>query len=331
MVGIPMTSADLARIGFESSPLVNLVRGLDQLGSTRPLHPAHRRWLAGALRRIPERCRPLMELLNAIPNYAPAFLIPDLPPSGRLHRNVDEELDALRAVDDSRLALDFTIFDTWERRPSRAYDALRDHGERLIPVLTDAMHALYTTCLADDWPDIRRTLDADIGRRARQMAAHGPGAVLNDLHPKLGWEPEQLSLAVSKVPDWCYDLRGDGLTFTPSVFGHYVGTLIAPGRRSIMAYPVPVLDAAAALDGEGPPHDGLAALVGRARAAALRAIGDAPTTGELAARLGVKAPTASAHAAALRSAGLVVTERTGRSVRHRLTGLGAELVAANRR
>jgi DNA-binding transcriptional ArsR family regulator len=327
-----MTSADLARVGFETSPLVNLVRGLDQLGSTRPMRSAHRRWLAGALRQIPERCRPLMELLNAIPNYAPAFLIPDLPQGGRLHRGLDDELDALRAVRDTDLALDFTIFDTWERRPSRAYDALRDRGERLIPVLTDAMHALYTACLADDWPDIRRTLDADIGRRARQMATDGPGAVLNDLHPKLSWEPEQLSLAVSKVPDWRYDLRGDGVTFSPSVFGHYVGSLIAPGRRSIMAYPVSDLEAAAALSGEDTAqHDGLAALIGRARAAALRAIGDDPTTGELALRLGVKAPTASAHAAALRAAGLVVTERTGRSVRHRLTGLGAELIAANRR
>lgn len=331
MVGISMTAADLARVGFETSPLVNLVRGLDQLGSTRPLRPAHRRWLTGALRQIPERCRPVMELLNAVPNYAPAFLIPDLPPSGNLHRSLDEELDALRSVRDSTLALDFTVFDSWDRRPSRAYDALRDHGERLIPMFTDAMHALFTACLAEDWPDIRRTLDADIGRRARQMATDGPGAVLNDLHPKLRWEPEQLSLAVSKVPDWCYDLRGDGVTFTPSVFGHYVGSLIAPGRRSMMAYPVSDLDAAAALNPEGQPHDGLAALIGRARAAALRVIGDDPTTGELAMRLGVKAPTASAHAAALRSAGLVVTERTGRSVRHRLTGLGAELIAANRR
>src|SRR5258708_9709792 len=105
------------------------------------------------------------------------------------------------------------------------------------------MHALDPACLAEDGPDIRRPLDADIGRRARQMATAGPGAVLNDLHPKLSWEPEQLSLAVSKVPDWRYDLRGDGLTFTPSVFGHYVVSLIAPDRRSITAYPVSNLHA----------------------------------------------------------------------------------------
>jgi len=326
-----MSSADLGRIAFETSPLLNLIRGLDPLGSTRPVPASHRRWLADARRQIPERSRPVVELLSAIPNYAPAFLIPDVPAGGRTHRTVQEELEALRAVRDEDLVQDFQIFDTWERRPSRVYDALRDRGERLIPVLTDAMHALYRACVADDWPDIRRTLDADIGRRARQMAAAGPGAMLNDLHPKLSWEPDQLSLALSKVPDWQYDLRGEGLTFTPSVFGQYVGLLIVPGRRSVMAYPVSELEAAETLDGMDVAGDGLAALIGRARAAALRVIGDDPTTGELATRLGVKAPTASAHATALRTAGLIVTERTGRSVRHRLTGLGADLLAANRR
>jgi len=320
----------MSRIRFETSPLLNLIRGLDPLGSTRPVQSAHRRWLAGALKQIPERSRPVVELLSAIPNYAPAFLVPDIPAGGRTHHTVQEELEALRAVRDEDLALDFKIFDTWERRPSRFYDALRDRGEQLIPLVTDAMHALYRACVADDWPDIRRTLDADIGRRARQMAMDGPGSMLNDLHPKLSWEPDQLSLVLSKVP-WQYDLRGEGLTFTPSVFGNYVGLLIVPDRRSVMAYPVNELEAAGALGEAEPAGDGLAALIGRARAAALRVIDDVPTTGELADRLGVKAPTASAHAAALRSAGLIITERTGRSVRHRLTGLGAELLAANRR
>lgn len=321
----------MSRIRFETSPLLNLIRGLDQLGSPRPVRPAHRRWLAGVRRHIPERSRPVVELLSAVRGYAPAFLVPDIPAGGRTHHTVQEELEALRAVRDADLALDFKVFDTWERRPSRVYDALRDRGEQLIPALTDAMQALYRACLAEDWPDIRRTLDADIGRRARQMAQDGPGAMLNDLHPKLSWEPDELSLGVTRVPDWCYNLRGEGVTFTPSVFGNYVGALIAPGRHSVMAYPVSDLDAAHALGTGDSADDGLAALIGRARAAALRVVDDDPTTGELAARLGVKAPTASAHAAALRSAGLIVTERTGRSVRHRLTGLGSDLLAANRR
>jgi DNA-binding transcriptional ArsR family regulator len=61
----------------------------------------------------------------------------------------------------------------------------------------------------------------------------------------------------------------------------------------------------------------------------LRAIGGGCRTSELAARLGVTARAASAHASALREAGLLVTVREGRSVRHTLTGLGSGLLEAN--
>jgi DNA-binding transcriptional ArsR family regulator len=75
--------------------------------------------------------------------------------------------------------------------------------------------------------------------------------------------------------------------------------------------------------------DGLAGLIGAGRARALRAIGVGCTTGELAARLGVSAPTASQHTAALRNADLIVTVREGQRVRHLLTDLGDALLSAN--
>ncbi|GGN47187.1 hypothetical protein GCM10012285_32680 [Streptomyces kronopolitis] len=50
------------------------------------------------------------------------------------------------------------------------------------------------------------------------------------------------------------------------------------------------------------------------------------TTGRLARRLAVSDATASAHAAALRGAGLITTIRAGRSVLHRRTELGSLLV-----
>lgn len=48
----------------------------------------------------------------------------------------------------------------------------------------------------------------------------------------------------------------------------------------------------------------------------------ARTTTELARRIGVSNATASAHASALRAAGLLTTTRTGRAVHHRRTALG---------
>nr|WP_223244247.1 helix-turn-helix domain-containing protein [Streptomyces sp. CBMA156] len=73
--------------------------------------------------------------------------------------------------------------------------------------------------------------------------------------------------------------------------------------------------------------DGLAGLIGAARARALRAIAEEPcTTGRLAERLGVSPPTASVHASALREAGAITTERRGRQVRHSLSPLGHHLL-----
>ncbi len=72
----------------------------------------------------------------------------------------------------------------------------------------------------------------------------------------------------------------------------------------------------------------LAALLGRTRAAVLEAIVDGCTTTELARRVKVSVPSASQHAQVLRDAGLLVTRRTGKSVHHSLTALGAALLNA---
>jgi DNA-binding transcriptional ArsR family regulator len=70
----------------------------------------------------------------------------------------------------------------------------------------------------------------------------------------------------------------------------------------------------------------LTALLGRTRARVLVALGNCGTTGELAVRLDVSAPTASAHVTALRDAGLVLSHRTDGRVLHTLTPLGAALL-----
>ncbi|MGF1425940.1 ArsR/SmtB family transcription factor [Kitasatospora sp. LaBMicrA B282] len=53
------------------------------------------------------------------------------------------------------------------------------------------------------------------------------------------------------------------------------------------------------------------------------------STSQLAQRLGVTSPSASAHATALRTAGAITTEREGRQVRHALTRLGYDLLLNN--
>ncbi|KOG64930.1 regulator, partial [Streptomyces varsoviensis] len=70
----------------------------------------------------------------------------------------------------------------------------------------------------------------------------------------------------------------------------------------------------------------LAGVLGRTRLDALLVLAEEHTTTGLARRLDVSNATASAHAAALRGAGLVTTVRAGRAVLHRRTALGSLLV-----
>lgn len=76
-----------------------------------------------------------------------------------------------------------------------------------------------------------------------------------------------------------------------------------------------------------PEDDPLGALLGRTRAAVLELLTHQHTTSEVAAELGISAASASEHTSTLRAAGLVATERNGKSVRHTCTPLGLRLAA----
>lgn len=122
-------------------------------------------------------------------------------------------------------------------------------------------------------------------------------------------------------------LGGRGLVLLPT-FHWRGGPLVQdlPGRPVVLAYPagrgLPL-----APDGGGTSEEALAGVLGRTRAELLHALDEARTTTGLARRLGVSNATASAHAQALRAAGLITTTRTGRSVHHERTPLGALLLS----
>ncbi|NEB73644.1 winged helix-turn-helix transcriptional regulator [Streptomyces sp. SID14478] len=171
----------------------------------------------------------------------------------------------------------------------------------------------FETCLADDWPRIRATLEADIAHRAHQLASRGVRQVVEHL-PGLtvreGEEPASprdcmtvlVPTAFQKTRILLADATGAVITY-PAVGQHNLwngSQTAAPGR--------------------------LGALLGRGRAAALVNIGDGCGTTDLADRLGVSAGTASVHVTALRNGGLVATHRTGKAVRHVLTPIGSALI-----
>jgi DNA-binding transcriptional ArsR family regulator len=317
--------ADIANVRFTISPMDQLVSGAAQPG-----HPCvgasvkHDRWWRQVRRHVPDRAAPLLELVNASFEGVPDFLAAHV--EGGLPRLTDE-LDAVLAVPDTELYEVIAWYEQKQRGVPRIIAELRDGDTRQLRRIADGAWSLYRACVAPDWPDIQRLLKADLAQRSRTMAEEGIGAMLARLHPQLTWQ-EEGTLRYA-TPEWeaSFDLGGRGLELRPNFFLQGPFAVIAERCPPMMGYPICTR----------PPEytatrrtDSLADLIGPARARALRAIAQSPcTTSQLAERLGVTAPSASAHATALRAASAITTEREGRQVRHSLTQLGHDLLRSN--
>ena len=328
MIELVFGVQDLARTRFTISPMDHLMFGAIAAGQPHWVggSAARQRWWRQVRSRVPYQAAPFLELVNASNLSMPDFLVPGLadrdPPLG-------DELDAITAATGDQIRRDLAIY----RDPAvpRIVRQLRDDGQRALRRVADGAWALHRACLAAEWRDIGRILRADTARRAGTLAAGGPAAMLATLHPRLSWhEPGMLRYqhpaGFGYLPAYRSVLTGHGLDLRPSLFlDDGVAFLRQPGRRSGLFYPI--TPAAAR---PGARTDGLAAVLGPARARALRVIARGPcTTTGLAARLGIAPSSASAHTSTLRAAGLITTTRDGTRVHHALTPLGHDLITAN--
>ena len=327
---VTLASADLAKVRFAVSPMQHLVLGLQD--DT----PSSRRWLRRVGRHVPASARGFVELVTAHPSmYIPDFLCPPIPRSGVGGRSaIDDELDAIRAVSAGQLADELGMYDSMHAPPRLAHE-LRDGGTRAQARLAEAIRSLYQACLAEDWPDISRRLNADIGYRVAAMGEGGTSAMLAEVHPTLR-EIAGLSLevevhAAGPVSPWgSYTSPGQGMLIAPNLFlDGYLSPSLSPWQEPQFAYTASHAPVPKPRGRRQHGRDALATLLGRGRAGALRAVGSGCTTAELALRLHVSAPTASVQATALREAGLIATSRDGRQVRHTLTAIGRALLEAN--
>jgi DNA-binding transcriptional ArsR family regulator len=148
------------------------------------------------------------------------------------------------------------------------------------------------------------------------MADRGIGGLLRGLHAGIRWTPPVLEIETLRDGD--VRLRGRGVQFVLSPFVTEPRVLIASDG------PVAVVVPASRPFGATAGPDALPQVFGRTRAAVIQVVGAHRelTTGALAARLRISAASASQHASALRGAGLITSERRGKTVHHTLTPLG---------
>ncbi|WP_369184598.1 ArsR/SmtB family transcription factor [Streptomyces sp. Y1] len=316
MLEIGFGIADLARVRFAVSPLDHVLGGVAGPQHHCSRDSLHREdWWRRVRGHVPGRAAPFIDLVNASPLGVPLFLGGDAAAAGL---SLTDELDAMLAVPEAEINEAMEFYGTGPRLP-RIITELRDDGPHHLRRVADAAWVLFRSCLAPDWPEIQRALRADVSARTRTIAEAGLGTMLSQLHPDLTWHDEGVLRYVT--PEWQlrYDLGGRGLQLRPNLFLSGVAVPLCDDRQPALLYPSGVHPARSA--------DGLTALLGPARARALRAVAQGPcSTAELAVRLTVSAPTASAHATALREAGAITTERRGRHVRHGLTSFGHSLL-----
>ncbi|WNF30480.1 helix-turn-helix domain-containing protein [Streptomyces sp. C11-1] len=257
-------------------------------------------------------------------SYFPDFLTPTAGPEAE--SGAGAGIDRVLSTGRDRLRADIARLAAGRSRPSTWLDEIAAGRTHALRRLGAGLHRYYDLAVAPHAAASAACVGRDRRHRARDILDHGSERLLANLGPTSRWRPPVLEVDYSIERE--LHLEGRGLTIIPSFFCHdHPITLALHELPPVLVYPVArgplwIPESPTRIPG-GPALD---ELLGATRAAVLRSLATGHSTTTLAARLRISTTAASRHAAALRAAGLVATERRGASVRHSRTSLGTELV-----
>ncbi|RSN45859.1 ArsR family transcriptional regulator [Amycolatopsis sp. WAC 04197] len=261
---------------------------------------------------------PLLLELAPPRGYSADFLTP-----GRGDADSDTVIDRIMSTPRRRLRDDVACLA--DRRPPTPWTRkLADGDVTALRQLGTALDRYYRRAVAPYRGRLRAHVEADRSRRGKALLTGGVDRLLATLHPRVEWRPPVLR--VLDYVDQDLHLDGRGLVLLPSHFcRHHPVTLKDADLPPVLAYPVN--SGFAWLTPDRPAmQDPVTSLLGRTRAATLRASTTAVTTTDLARRIGLSPPSASKHARVLREAGLITTRRDGGAVVHQVSGLGVAVL-----
>ncbi|GLY26527.1 ArsR family transcriptional regulator [Micromonospora sp. NBRC 101691] len=326
-VRIQVTPADIAASRYAISPLgeamsaLRLCAGQHSVPGLAPwtarVRPAYQR-----LRREVPAVGALLALLRR-GGYNADFIQP--PPAGT-GRSFADEIAAVRATPLGQAREELARNLVGHRTPP-AYALRIFRSPDVVDRLADAVEAVWATLVEPEWPRLRTILERDVVQRAGRLVTYGWGAAVAGLDPRLSWDPGGPFGAIvvaDRQPD-VYSLGGKGLLFVPTVFGMMINYVEPPWPFALVYRASGVVDLLGPPDPDRPP-DALDRLLGRTRAAVLRALAAPATTSQLVRQLDLTLGGVGGHLAVLRDAGLVTRTRTGRAVRYARTTLGDALV-----
>jgi DNA-binding transcriptional ArsR family regulator len=171
------------------------------------------------------------------------------------------------------------------------------------------------------WRAAGPLFDREMRRVGTAAVRGGLGALLNSLHPRVRYRDGTLTFTCGN--DRCFPLGGRRLVLVPLIAGRD-SVLVSFERDDVcyVGYPVRQPEPS----GQATANGTLALVLGPLRAAALRALRQPLTVGELALAVQCAPTTATYHVHLLAAAGLVTCERRGSSVLVSRSVRGHELV-----
>lgn len=323
MLRIHFSAEDLARttLSAEPDPLWEILLSLHMLQVEDGPVP-YGAWRQRMRRRLPrETIGPLAALAPPV-GYSPDFLTPNVP-SGEFGDAVDQVMSAPRQrvrTDLSRLSTRRTAA-TWVRQ-------LAEARPESLHRLGHSMRVYHRSALAPYWPSLRSAVQADHRARMQELSGGGMATMLAGIHPNARWRNQVLE--ISSFPDDDMHLDGRGLRLQPSYFCWENPTkLMDDELPPVLVFPIKRAGGLLQADrAAGSTQEHLAALLGRTRATVLALTVTGCTTTQVAAACKITLATASHQTAVLRDAGLIVSQRQGKSVIHRTTELGHALLEA---
>jgi DNA-binding transcriptional ArsR family regulator len=337
MKRIHFTDEDLrnVRVGHTYGPLAETALSLERLARTdwsgAPADPAETIRFAGWRERVGRHVAPSdRALAHLLPRAMDIITLTGRAPS------IDEGLEAVMSLPGWLVGVELADSAAGPFPPPAWAAVLAEPVAGGRKQLADVLRTYHDRAVAPHWPAVARLLAAERERAVRQLSEQGIDRFLATRHPTIRWDPPVLSIDTClPIPDQEAHLDGRGVVLVPSLFCPPGFPMCAPAADPD-ASPVihyPVAGDALTMRGIWEPLAGtasrsaLAALLGRTRATVLDAVAGGPcTTSELARRAGISLTSASEHAAVLRDADLIATERAGKAVLHSVTALGASLL-----
>lgn len=315
---------DLLRIRFAVSPLCETHEAVRTLRRA-DRHGYHTPWLRRMRAALAELdLTPLWLFMpSSPPGYTPDFL--GRPPDTPL-ADFGEELARLRATDPAlaRAEMAKSLACTPGGPESERGRAALADPAAAIRELADVTERAWHALLAPDWPRLRALLEAEIAYRSRQLADGGLRRLFADLHPRVTWSGDTLTVRTRTDFVQTQDLDGRGVLLLPSIFvwPDVVSGFDPPWQPTVI-YPARGIGGLWSEPETGPA---LARLLGTNRAAVLAALDAPSTTTALAHRLRLAPSSVSAHLSVLRAAGLLTARRHGHEVHYERTLLGSALL-----